>query len=216
MNNSDVQVPDPNATGNGWLLTHMVTPNTNSNVNRPVYLARRDVLMEKAMEFLPACLEPHPVRKRLEQIDAVVYLLEAALEPSRMAVKFGKSHTRDDSLAVFLGLALSYLGCARSIFENESTLENAHGPLWKFLDRQAWSESAGSEHIADKLLQDVARLCQAGKTPFMDLKQKLVAALSPEERTRYQRAYEDFKAHGTFDSNSPRAHHMRPNFLASS
>jgi hypothetical protein len=194
----------------------MSAPNANPNLNRPVYLARRDVLLEKAIELFPECLTTQTVRKRLRHIDSVLYLLNSALEPAVMAVKSAKVDPHEESLILFLRLVFCYLHSARAMMENECQLDNTRNPLWKFIHREGKAEAAGFARSSEQLLQDVSRLLHMGQEPFRDLQQRLVAAMSAEDSGRYQRAYDDLKAHGPSVLNAQRAAHMRPNFLASS
>lgn len=194
----------------------MRTPDMSYDLNRPVHLGRRDVLMEKAMELFPECLKAHPVKKRLAQIDAVLYFLHAALEPAIMAAKSARADPVENSVIMFLRLVFSYLNGARALMSHESQMDNTSSPLWKFLHREGKAKFTGFARSSEQLLQDVAHLFHMGEAPFRDLQKKANAALSPEELGRYQRAYADLKAHGPSAGDIQRAVQRRPNFLDNS
>lgn len=193
----------------------MSTPNANSNLNRPVHLGRRDVFLEKAMELFPECLPAAPVKKRLGHIDVVLYYVHSALEPATMAVKAEQADPQEEALIVFLRLVYCYLHSARAMMENESQLDNSRSPLWKFLHRDGKLESSMNfTRSSEQLLQDVAHLFRMAEEPFRELQKKVGGVMTPEDRARYQRAYDNLKAHGQSAHHARRAVHVRPNFLA--
>ena len=196
----------------------MTAPNANSNLNRPVYLGRRDVFMEKTMEVFPECLKSLPVKKRLGHIDVVLYYVQSALEPAIMAVQSERADPAEKSLIAFLQLVFCYLHSARAVMENESQLDNTRSSLWKFLHHDDKTKSSVNfARSSEQLLQDVSHLFRLAKAPFRDLREKLTAAMNAEDRSRYQRACDDLQAHGKSAAYIRRmVVHMRPNFLASS
>ena len=195
----------------------MSTPNANSNLNRPVHLGRRDVFLEKAIKLFPECLKALPVKKRLGHIDEVLHYVQSALEPATMAVKAERADPQEEALIVFLRLVFCYLHSARAMLQNESQLDNSRSPLWKFLHRDGKSKSSINFTLSSKqLLQDVAHLFRMAEESFRDLQKKVIDAMIPEDRDRYQRAYANLKTHGQSVDHVRRAVHVRPNFLASS
>ena len=95
----------------------MNTSNKNFDLNRPVYLARRDLLLEKALALFPECLKDQPALKRLDHVDAVLDCLNSALEPALMAAQSERAEPLEESLIVFLRLVMGYLQSARAIME---------------------------------------------------------------------------------------------------
>ncbi len=196
----------------------MTASNANSNLNRPVYLGRRDVFMEKTMGVFPECLKSLPVKKRLGHIDVVLYYVQSALDPAIMAAQSTHADPMEKSLITFLQLVFCYLHSARAVMENESQLDNTRSPLWKFLHHDDKTKSSLSfARSSEQLLQDVSHLFRLAKAPFRDLRKKLTAAMNDEDRGRYQRAGDDLQAHGQSAAHIRRmVVHTRPNFLASS
>lgn len=190
--------------------------NNNFNLNRPIYLARRDMLLEKAQALLPECLKDQPPRKRLDHVDAVLDCLNLALEPAQLAVQSERAKPIEESLIVFLKLAAGYLQAARAILEYEAQLDNPQDRAREFLRQEGGkAASAGFPRSGEHLLQNLARLLRAAEPSFRELRKTLPAALTPEERDRYRRACDGFKTHGHAPGRLRRLH-MRLNFFASS
>ena len=195
----------------------MAAPNSNADRNRPIHLGHRDVFLEKAMTLWPDCLKPAATRKRLGQLDAMLYYMQAALEPAALAVKSNQADPQEAALLQFLELILYYLHAARLILESQSRLDDARHPLWKFLRRDnPAAASLDSAKSGEQVLQDGARLFRLLEKPLRDLQQSLLKALSAEDRKRYQRACASLKAHRKTMDHKRHALQARPNFLANS
>ncbi len=193
----------------------MNASNNTLDLNRPVYLARRDLLLERALALFAEGLKAPPGRKRLEQLEGVLARLHSALESALMAAHSKRAEPREELLIAYLQLVAGYLQAAWSVLEYESQLDNPRGPLWKFMRREDQVAPPGSARSGEALLQDIARLLRLGEAPLRELQQTLAGSMTPEERDRYRRAYEGFKAHRHAFGRARRVQ-LRPNFLASS
>lgn len=169
---------------------------TSYDLNRPVHMGRRDVFLERASELFRRCLKEKTDNKRLQHIETTVYYLRSALEHAVLAAKSSHASPMEESFVLFIRMVLFYLHSALAIIENETQLENKKSPLWKFLHQSGKdAPTADFARGGEQLLEDVSHLFRMVEEPCSSLQKSLVESMEDQDRTRYDRAYEDLKGH---------------------
>jgi len=172
------------------------------DVNRSVYLGRRDCFIEKVSDLFQQCLKETSPKKRLRNIGAMLYYLESALEQSVLASKSSKAVPMEDPFIFFVRMVLFYLYSAHAIVENEIQINNKKSPL-----RQFFSQNDELALVADiaqsskQVFEDISHLFRMVEEPYHDLKKNLIDRMDPKDRARYSRAYQNLEKHVTSSSH---------------
>lgn len=166
------------------------------NINRPIYLARRDAYFERAVELLYMPVQELDAAARLHHVDKVLSLLTTSQQHAFFATRSPDAPPQEHDFLHFLELIAHNLQSAHSMTQHQSHLEGEQSFLSQFLGARPEESALPAMHYrrrADDILQGLWHLLRLAHKPYRELQQKNLAALTDEARSRYKRAYRSFR-----------------------
>lgn len=165
--------------------------------NRPVHLARRDAFFECAVEVLyaPRQIEPD-LNARLVQVEKVLSLLRRAEKHGHLITHSNAATARERDFLHFLELISKNVQSAQSMLLNQMHLGEEESFLRNFLrtDDDAYALPAMDYgRRAEDILQGLWHVLRLALSPYRSLQRETLTALAPDEKNRYQAAYQFVK-----------------------
>ena len=167
------------------------------HLNRPIHLARRDVYFERAVELLYLPIQELDTEQRLVHVDRVLSLLQTAAKHAGFAMQSPDRLDLEPYFLHFLGLMAHNVQSAHAMMQHQSHLEREEGFLCHFLNATAEECALPALHYrrrADDILQGVWHLLRLAHRSYHVLQSDTTKALPEADRTRYQKAYQSFRA----------------------
>ncbi|MCF7838382.1 MAG: hypothetical protein K9N49_07100 [Candidatus Marinimicrobia bacterium] len=161
------------------------------NLNRPVFLARRDVCFEVAVEMLYMPMQEMNLDQRLTHVGAVLGRLLQSLEYARAGVRAGSALPEEQQFVHFLEIIVSHVESAEAMIEQQALLEREEGFLRQFLEAAEEDTALPAlayRRRAEDIFQGLWHLLRMAHAPYRRLQQALRETFTPEVATRYQRA----------------------------
>ena len=175
----------------------MTMSGEHAHLNRPVHLARRDVLFEYAVELLGLPLTTQDTATRLHNARVILACLRKAREHAFLAMRSAHRHDREADFLHFLDLVTDHVVSAHAMIGHQVHLEKEESFLSKFLgvDRQQSRFPAMHyQRRSEDIHQELWHLFRLAQQPYASLRQANVDAMDDEERARYRKAYSSFRS----------------------
>lgn len=167
-----------------------------AHLNRPVHLARRDVLFERAVELLGLPLTTQDTATRLQNAGVILACLRKAREHAFFAMRSELRDARESDFLRFLELVTDHVVSSHAMIQHQIHLEQEESFLCQFLgvDRQQSRFPAMHyQRRSEDIHHELWHLFGLAQPPYASLRQANVDAMTDEERARYQRAYKSFR-----------------------
>ena len=167
-----------------------------AHLNRPVHLARRDVLFEYAVQLLGLPLTTQDTATRLQNAETILACLRKAREHAFFAMRSHHSLPREGDFFHFLELVTDHVVSAHAMISHQVHLEKEESFLCQFLgvDRQQSRFPAMHyQRRSEDIHQELWHLFRLAQQPYASLRQANIDAMDDGERSRYQRAYRSFR-----------------------
>jgi len=167
------------------------------DTNRPVYLARRDAGVERAVELLSQPTSHLPTAARIAHVENVIALLRTASHHARLAARSRRAGEAERDFLRFLALTLQQVESVHALIQQQAHLESKeHGFLSKFLEVSADEVTLSAinfQRRAEDLLEGLWQVLRMSSTPYRRLQHDNLKELSLDERERYDRAIASFR-----------------------
>jgi hypothetical protein len=167
-----------------------------AHLNRPVHLARRDVLFEHAVKLLGLPLTTQDTATRLGNAEIILACLTKAREHASFALRSHHSLERETDFLHFLELVTDHVVSAHAMIQHQVHLEEEESFLCQFLgvDRQQSRFPAMHyQRRSEDIHHELWHLFGLAQQPYAALRQANIEAMNEEERSRYERAYKNFR-----------------------
>lgn len=160
-------------------------------LNRPAHLARRDVAVERAVEFLCLPVAAMNAESRVAHVDRVLSLLRTALEHADLAARSARTTQRERDFRRFLDLVLHNVTSLHALVENQAHFESEKQCFLDHFLGDRTEESALSavnyQRRAEDMLQALWQIMRLSHAPYRAMQEENLAELTQEERERYRR-----------------------------
>jgi len=156
------------------------------SLNRPVYLACRDVYYEQAIILLRELESESELSKRLMRCDHILFLLKTAHEHARNALRINSENKNDHEFLGFLGILIGYMRALENMFNLQQIL--LRGDSFIGCVTEAIGHAADFERHTGDLLKSSRDLLNLAGSPFAKLKKDNCKAMTKADRTRYNKA----------------------------
>lgn len=167
-----------------------------AHLNRPVHLARRDVLFEHAVQLLGLPLTTQDTATRLHNMEVIRACLNKARKHAFFAMRSHRSHEREADFLHFLELVTDHVVSAHGMIQHQVHLEKEESFLCRFLkvDRQQSRFPAMHyQRRSEDVHHELWHLFGLAQPPYAALRKANVDAMTEEERSRYTKAYRSFQ-----------------------
>lgn len=168
-----------------------------THLNRPVHLARRDALYERAVELLYLPLQEMDTATRIEHLKAVLDGLGTARKHAFFASRSPQAFGREADFLRFLELIHDNTKSMHSMMEHQAHLEEAESFLCQFLNTTREECQLPAMHYrrrAEDLMGGLWQLLRLAHAPYRSLQKEFKEKAGAEEQERYTRAFEGFRA----------------------
>jgi hypothetical protein len=165
------------------------------HLNRPVHLARRDVLYEKAVELirsLPSQPLPADQHKTAEQ---ALYLLREARRHAEAANLSDKTSSQSRLFVKFMDNAVDNTQSITRMLRRRISSEAPDNSLDGFIGSAGTGEAMSGHYrrCAELILKGFLDVLRQAEKPFHDLCQTSIAKMSVTDKARYEKAYQHFE-----------------------
>lgn len=174
----------------------MAAKRNHFDINRPVHLARRDIFFERAAELLYSPLQHLSLRQRIRHVQVILGLLQTASRHAFYACQASGALARERDFLRFLDLLADSVQSVHVMLQHQLHLEGEESFLCQFLNatpEQCVLPALHYRRRAEDLLQGLWNVLQLAHGAYRQLQQQNREQLAPEDRERYQQAFESFR-----------------------
>ncbi len=167
-----------------------------THLNRPVHLARRDALYERAVELLYLPLQEMDTATRIAHLKQVLDGLGTARKHAFFASRSPQAFKREPDFLRFLELIHDNVQSMYSMMEHQAHLEEAESFLCQFLKTTREECQLPAMHYrrrAEDLMGGLWQLLRLAHNPYRELQKEFNETAGDEDRKRYDRAFEGFR-----------------------
>jgi len=162
-------------------------------LNRPVHAARRDAVVERAVELLALPVDHLDIAGRIDHVRRIIRLLERALGEAELAVRGGGVPRLELEFTRFLRLLLDNVRSAAALLENQAQLESAESSFLRdFLGipREEIELSAMNyRRLSIEVLAGLWQLLRLLHIPYSQLRRENRGEFDASQAERYESAY---------------------------
>ena len=165
----------------------------NVAMNRPVHLARRDAHYYSYLQIMKKVSHKGPLEKRRDKIEGILRHLKEAYQEARYAVRGFKAHATEEQFIKYLDLLYDAAKAAAAMVQHETLLEEDKSFLNCFLGVET-EKIMQSERCFERMGRDIINgmdeIVSLAGTAYNRLRRANMNWLSPDDRERYQSAYQ--------------------------
>lgn len=164
--------------------------------NRPVHLARRDVYFERAAAIL------RNQRSSGQEIDIteyeeILFLLRVARQHARFSIRVTENNSTDEQFGRFINILAGNVKAVVSMLNLRKMVENSTNSFFSFLGANQATLALQAEEYqrrANDIVRSMHNTITLAEDPFELLKIENSASCTSEEKERYLKAREHFRA----------------------
>ena len=167
------------------------------NINRPVFLARRDAFYEVAVDSLYVPSSGSSTQERITIIEKIINLLKKSRENAFLACQSKKKSPRESDFLHFLNLISHNIESILLMIQNQAHMEEDESFMTQFLNTspdQGLLQAKQFKRRAEDIRNGVWTVLRLAHAPYRNLQQESLRDLKPEEFQRYEKAYRSFKS----------------------
>ncbi len=167
-----------------------------ANLNRPIYLARRDAFYERGIELLYLPIQEMDTEKRIDLLKKVLAVLGIARRQAFFASRSLNRLSHEPDFLRFLELIHDNVKSMLSMMEQQEHLEASESFLCQFLKTSREQCQLPASHYrrrAEDLMNGLWQLLRLAHGPYRGLQEEFKKDARPNEWERYQKAFSSFR-----------------------
>ena len=165
------------------------------HINRPVHLARRDVLYGKAVERIRKLPSQKQLIDQLKAADQALYLLREARRHAEVANLSEKTSTQSRLFVKVMDTVVDNTLSITRMLRRQAGAAAPDNSLDEFINSSGTGAKMGGNYrrCAVLILKGLINLLQQAEKPFQALRQTSLAKMSVVDKARYEKACKHFE-----------------------